>query len=332
MGGYSGNFLNDVWKYDITINQWTWISGTSIANNVGNYGTKNIPGTNNILPCNSENSCSWVDSANNVWVFGGMNPSGVLDAMWRYFPSTNMWAWESGTSNYYVPRNSGTKNIPAASNSPGGRFVQGCWNDDAANLYLYGGCSYPSNIFFYDDVWRFNINNKLWTWVGGSTNIDYLGIQNSICDTIFSNMPQYRFEVRSKAKDNCNNFWFLGGSVNYAGYNQWNDLWVYETNTDKWIWVGGSSSQNGSGSYGIKGISSPLNQPPSRGGSYNWFDATGNLFVFGGDGPGFDFYSDVWKFVPDPNCVSYLYNQHRPHRLILLKRHCFMRKKCDRFF
>ncbi len=39
--------LNDLWNYDISTGQWTWVSGSKTANQSGNYGTLNVPlGTN----------------------------------------------------------------------------------------------------------------------------------------------------------------------------------------------------------------------------------------------------------------------------------------------
>jgi hypothetical protein len=43
-GGYKSiaTVLNDLWKFDITTNEWTWMSGSSIPNQPGNYGVKGV--------------------------------------------------------------------------------------------------------------------------------------------------------------------------------------------------------------------------------------------------------------------------------------------------
>src|SRR5262245_23648813 len=39
-GGSTGNFRNDLWKYDPSINQWAFIKGDTIPSIVGVYGTQ----------------------------------------------------------------------------------------------------------------------------------------------------------------------------------------------------------------------------------------------------------------------------------------------------
>jgi hypothetical protein len=49
--------------------------------------------------------------------------------------------------------------------------------------------------------------------------------------------------------------------------------------------------------YGTLGTGAPGNQPGSRGGASAWTDATGHLWMFGGQGlsSGGDM-NDLWKF------------------------------------
>src|SRR5687768_15224660 len=35
----SNGLLGDLWKYDVTTREWTWVNGTGIANQPGLYGT-----------------------------------------------------------------------------------------------------------------------------------------------------------------------------------------------------------------------------------------------------------------------------------------------------
>ena len=61
--------LNDLWMYDGT--NWIWISGNNIINQKGIYGTKGIASSSNI-PGARYSSISWIDSNNNLWLFGGI--------------------------------------------------------------------------------------------------------------------------------------------------------------------------------------------------------------------------------------------------------------------
>jgi hypothetical protein len=61
-------FLNDLWKFDGT--QWTWVSGSSLAGQNGVYGTKGVAAASNVVGAR-QNAISWIDSSNNLWLFGG---------------------------------------------------------------------------------------------------------------------------------------------------------------------------------------------------------------------------------------------------------------------
>lgn len=52
----------------------------------------------------------------------------------------------------------------------------------------------------------------------------------------------------------------------------------------QWIWRGGSSHIGGAGNYGTKGVEAASNQPGARSGAAVWTDASGNLWMFGGNG------------------------------------------------
>jgi hypothetical protein len=79
--------LNDVWKYNN--GQWTWLSGSSVVNQSGAYGTEgtlfpgNIPGGRGALS-------GWIDVKGNLWLFGGCGlaggAEGNLSDLWMYMP------------------------------------------------------------------------------------------------------------------------------------------------------------------------------------------------------------------------------------------------------
>ena len=59
------NFINAQ-----TLDYWTWISGSNSINQGGIYGSKGIASSSNI-PGAHYLSISWIDSNNNLWLFGG---------------------------------------------------------------------------------------------------------------------------------------------------------------------------------------------------------------------------------------------------------------------
>ena len=64
---YLLDYLNDLWKFDGT--NWIWISGSDTVV-YGVYGTKGVGSPSNI-PGGRQGSISWIDSNNNLWLFGG---------------------------------------------------------------------------------------------------------------------------------------------------------------------------------------------------------------------------------------------------------------------
>ena len=66
---------------------------------------KGIAAAGNV-PGERDYAVSWTDSSGNLWLFGGNNSSSVsgltvLNDLWRYSPSTNLWTWMGGSN---IPR------------------------------------------------------------------------------------------------------------------------------------------------------------------------------------------------------------------------------------
>lgn len=84
--GASG-LLNDLWRWNGT--NWTWIEGDKIVNIIGITGPTNP--TPAMSPGSRNQSASWIDSSNNLWIFGGYGidaDSGfsIRNDVWRYKP------------------------------------------------------------------------------------------------------------------------------------------------------------------------------------------------------------------------------------------------------
>jgi hypothetical protein len=68
----------------------------------------------------------------------------------------------------------------------------------------------------------------------------------------------------------------------YGGPPSYNDLWKWDGTN--WTWVSGSAGENQPGHHGEKGVAAPGNVPGARFEPVPWTDASGNLWLFGGDG------------------------------------------------
>jgi N-acetylneuraminic acid mutarotase len=100
-----------------------------------------------------------------------------------------------------------------------------------------------------------------------------------------------------------------------TGYGgQLNDLWKFEPGqgtSGEWTWMGGSKittpsttygANGASGIYGTLGVAAASNQPGGREQVASWKDASGDIWVFGGEGIDAGGVTgelnDLWKFDP----------------------------------
>lgn len=301
--GYDRNssvpFLNDLWKYEIATNRWTWVSGNDFFNpNSVNYGTRGTASASN-LPGGRTQSVGWIDASGNLWMFGGNGydsrfSQGPLNDLWRFNTTTNQWTWVAGNNINRQAGTYGTKDIAAATNTPGGRLNASAWTDAGGNLWLFGGQGYdksPTGTGLLNDLWKFNIATAQWTWVDGSDVRNQFGTYGAkgVADT--TNAPGARTNAEFWADKN-GNFWLFGGSgFHKAGSSGLSDLWKFNTATNQWTWVNGSDAGAEATNYGTKGVPSPTNTIGSRTGMANWIDGSGNLWLFGGSNR-----NDLWKY------------------------------------
>jgi len=313
--------LNDLWEFNISTNEWTWIAGSDVF--VGNgpngvYGTLGVPAPGNI-PGGRTFAMTWTDSKGNFWLFGGVGADstfddgafGYLQDLWEFNPSTLEWTWMSGSTtsaaNYGQPGVYGTLGTPSPANVPGARELGATWVDSSGNLWLFGGqgvFSLAQGASFgpvgdFNDLWEFTPSTLEWTWMGGnnpvnsqcnsSSCVGQPGTYGTLGTPAAANIPGGRHGA-SAWTDSSGNFWLFGG----AGYDggvtssNFNDLWEFSASTNQWTWTGGSSTAgnaNGQpGVYGVKGAPNPANIPGGRSQASSWVDKGGHFWLFGGSG------------------------------------------------
>jgi N-acetylneuraminic acid mutarotase len=320
-------FLNDLWKFSPSTNEWTWVGGSNTINQSGVYGMLGEPAARNI-PGARSSAASWTDSSGNFWLFGGwgMDGSGsysALNDLWEFNPSTGEWVWMSGSNTINQASVNGTLGIPSAQNVPGALYEGVGWTD-SGHLWLLGGLGYDgSGILGYpDDLWEFNPSTSEWTWIGGGSTLGSICINGMFCGQVgvygtlgipaAGNLPGSRNGALNWT-DNSGNLWLFFGQGYYSnGSNaDLNDVWEFNPAKNEWAWMGGSSSCPASsfcespGIYGTLGSAAPGNLPGSRDSSSPWGDSSGHLWLFGGEGedaygsPGL--LNDLWEFNPSAN-------------------------------
>src|SRR6267142_153822 len=171
------DLLNDLWNYNITTNQWTWISGSKTVNQTGNYGIKGTPAGTNV-PGARQASMAWLDGSGNFWLFGGFdldsqgNPNALND-LWEF--KTGVWTWVSGANVVNQTGVYGTQDVAAATNVPGARWSSAAWTDAGGNLWLFGGQGYDSTgNGSLNDLWEYK--GGQWIWVKGPASVSQAGV------------------------------------------------------------------------------------------------------------------------------------------------------------
>lgn len=315
-GGEDGasNFLNDIWKYNISSSAWTQVSGG--FNQLGVYGSINVPAPGN-KPGSRWGSTGRLDSSGNVWIFGGYGYDstgavGLLNDLWKYNTSTSQWTWISGSTTIGQSGNYGTKGTPLGTNVPGARETSMCWLDASGNFWLFGGFTNDSlgNPAALNDLWEFT--GGQWTWKSGANVVNQTGTYGTLGVSAVTNVPGARWSSASWA-DAAGNLWLFGGQGYDSSANgSLGDLWAYSGG--QWIWVKGPASVSQPGNYGLTPgpIIYPyvVNYPGSRIAPGYWIDNNNEFWIFGGEGDdvsganGNGLLNDLWRYVPYPHYPS----------------------------
>jgi Galactose oxidase, central domain len=207
--GTPNGILNDLWVYNITSNQWTWVMGaepvpnSTRANHNGVYPSQPVIG-----PVNTTGAASTCGLASGLTVSGQVlcSPVNTTGAI------------------------------------PGSRWGAAGWIDAAGDLWLFGGWGLDSGATngngALNDLWVYVPNATAglpgtWTWIKGSNT----GSQNGVYgDEV---RPYKTYEIwtpggRSNAThwvDGGGQLWLFGGegydSTSTTGNGYLNDMWRY---------------------------------------------------------------------------------------------------------
>jgi N-acetylneuraminic acid mutarotase len=241
--GFNGS-LNDLWRFRPSDRTWTWVSGSDLIGSSGTFGTKGVGSTSNI-PSARYGAITWVDTANQLWMFGGngydsAGNTGLLNDLWLFRPSGQLWFWVSGSSTRNALGNYGTLQTGAAANVPGARRDSIAWIDSAGMLWLFGGVGFDSagSIGKLDDLWRYDtVSPNYWQWMGGRSVTTETGgggapgVYGTIGVPDVANLPGAREGARGW-RDSFGEFWMFGGQ----GYDSngtemvMNDVWRFRRN------------------------------------------------------------------------------------------------------
>lgn len=288
---YPTRYLNDTWQYSTKTGLWTWLSGNistppnpiNPLNPLPDYGVKGIASANT-QPGARAGSVKWVDSAGNMWLYGGMRNTGYYNDIWKFSPATNLWTWIQGEQGTLTaPARYGVRGVFSAGNLPASALNYSSWTDN--NLFYLRSSN---------QIWTFDPGANQWAWSGGDTSaaVNLFPTRSYVAGQKNVFAPENKPENRSYAStwiDNSNTLWMFGG-ISYVGSALLGDLWKYSPVLNQWAWVGGDTSLGGSTVYGQQGVASDLSKPGPRQTSTTWTDRNGNLWMFSGSG------NELWKY------------------------------------
>ena len=175
--------------------------------------------------------------------------------------------------------------------------VTGCGGTLSGNAYttgpINGSCTVSANFSALGPIWE-----------SGSDIRDQAGVYGAQGQPAASNVPGARLGAVTWT-DAKGNLWLFGGNASNSpvvvGYL--NDLWKYNVATGQWTWMSGSNTMKANGVYGTLGQPAAANVPGARQAAVGWTDASGNLWLFGGDGydatnAGYGTLGDLWEYTP----------------------------------
>ncbi|MBL8266428.1 MAG: hypothetical protein JNL55_08605 [Steroidobacter sp.] len=297
--------LSDLWKYDHTTQQWTWMHGSNTTNGAGNYGTQLVAASSN-EPRARHEGVTWIDSNGKLWLFGGYSDApgifGSLNDLWRYDPTTNEWTWIAGSSTANITSNFGALGVAAPGNMPGARLGAVSWLDSTGRFWMFGGFAHPANTYF-NDMWSYDPVTGWWTWEGGSDSVNVAGSYGTRGVAATANAPGGRVNATGATNGVNELLLFAGAGFDSTGANgAMNDLWSWDLTTHQWTWLSGSNTNSVAGVYGSQGLSAASNAPGARYSSISWVDSDGRYWMFGGHGANdsgaFSDMNDLWQYDP----------------------------------
>eukprot|EP01122_Echinamoeba_exundans_P010675 TRINITY_DN4048_c0_g1_i1.p1 TRINITY_DN4048_c0_g1~~TRINITY_DN4048_c0_g1_i1.p1 ORF type:complete len:727 (-),score=60.52 TRINITY_DN4048_c0_g1_i1:7-2187(-) len=285
-GSSTATAYNDLWRYRIASNSWTWMAGSNTTGSAGIYGTRGA-GTSSTTPGSRIQPAFWMDSQRReMWLFGGISGADALNDLWKYSIDNNTWTWVGGNSSGSQLGVYGTLGQASNTTFPGARWLSTSWIDATGRLCLFGGVFLNVSYMYFDDIWCYSANDSTWTWVGGSNSTDNSAVYGQLGVPGVQNTPGGRLAAASWFDTINNRLWLYGGGI-FRGVvrsaTTLGDLWRYDMTPGSWTWMGGQSTTNGLPQYGVQGVSSTDHFPGSRVSSVTWFDESrGDLWLFGG--------------------------------------------------
>lgn len=214
------------------------------------------------------------------------------------------WVWMGGDTTLTQLGAYGTKGVPGTGNKPGARSQAASWTDTLGNFWLFGGRVYGASVTeaLRNDLWKYEPHTNKWTWVSGDSTFNGPAVTGTVGVPSANNTPSAR-SLTNYWIDKDGMFWVFGGVAQPSAASRRNDLWKFNPYTHEWTLVRGNpATADAAGVYGTMGTGNTANTPGGRAAAACWADASGNLWLFGGQGQASTSaqvtgLSDWWKYT-----------------------------------
>lgn len=163
--------VGDLWEYSKQQDTWIYHTGSqTVCKSVAKYGELGSD-LGNYSPSCRRRAASWVDSLENLWLFGGdgidssqasfsvFSHSKLLSDIWYYSLKTNKWTWKGGETKGDQKGKFGKKGQKSKNNLPGSRcegVFWSVWN----YFYLFGGVGHDGygKDGYLNDIWKLDVH------------------------------------------------------------------------------------------------------------------------------------------------------------------------------
>ncbi|MBC7660736.1 MAG: hypothetical protein H7249_13655 [Chitinophagaceae bacterium] len=209
-GKGSSGYFNDLWSYDLSTHNWTWMAGAQESiNDATNAG---------FYPSSRSAGVSWTVGSQG-YLYGGQDFAGL--------GRSDMWVINLTTGNWYKVTDSPI-NLQATStgildfaNSPGriGTREGVAWSTPSGAMWMYNFGSY----------WIFDVPSAKWavTLTAGDTLSPFLMNPNTVVSTagnVFSSANRIGAVRDAVTWSGPNGFWIYGGKT-YNNTDTWANMW-----------------------------------------------------------------------------------------------------------
>jgi hypothetical protein len=250
-----------------------------------------------------------------IYLYGGYDDTNYLGDLWKYDLILNKWSEITDIN-------------PPHARAPDG-LIYDSTNDV---LYMYGGFYWEnSNGYRLTDLWKYDINNYIWTKLNDGTAIVNRSASKIVFDEysgeiymfggISENVPKnfhgdfWKYDISGNSWNEINtestpenrssfgmifnkknsNIYLYGGD---AYQTQLDDLWCFNTTTQKWYEIDDKNS------FGVRSSFSML-----------YREANDELFIFGGGGAVLK-ENDLWRFYFTNDTWFEVKCQNKPERRV----------------